>query len=114
LSPIQIVPATEYYDYEAKYNRDDTRYLLDPGAIGLPAETLGNLGTLAIATHKALGCRHMCRVDVMVDGAGNAWVLEVNTIPGFTSHSLLPMAAAHAGIKLPVLVDRLVRLALEG
>jgi D-alanine-D-alanine ligase len=111
LPPIQILPATEFYDYQAKYDRDDTRYLLDPAAIGLSTEVYDQLGILAMATHQALGCRHMSRVDIMVDENSQPWVLEVNTIPGFTSHSLLPMAAAHSGLPMPALVDRLVRLA---
>jgi D-alanine-D-alanine ligase len=112
LPPIQIVPATEFYDYQAKYDRDDTRYLLDPQAIGLSADVYDQLGVLAKATHRALGCRHMGRVDIMVDSANQPWILEVNTIPGFTSHSLLPMAAARAGVTMPALVDRLVRMAV--
>ena len=111
LPPIQIIPATDFYDYEAKYERNDTRYLLDPVQIGLPPDLYNRLGTLAVEAHEALGCRHFSRVDIMVDHKQRPWILEDNTIPGFTSHSLLPMAAAHAGIALPTLVDRLVRLA---
>ncbi len=112
LPPIRIVPATEFYTYEAKYTRDDTQYLLDPAQIGLSSAELEGLGVLAVSAFEALGCRHMSRVDFIVDENRRPWILEVNTIPGFTSHSLLPMAAGHAGIKLPQLVDRLVRLAM--
>lgn len=110
LPPIQIVPATEFYDYQAKYDRDDTRYLFD---IDLPPAVLTQIKSLALAAHHALGVRHLSRVDFIVDADNQPWILEINTIPGFTSHSLLPMAARQAGIEMPTLVDRLVRLALR-
>ena len=115
LPPIHIVPAAASYDYEAKYTRDDTRYVMDPGAMGLTMREYEGLGVLAVEVFKLCGCRHMSRIDFIIEGEPgqhNAWLLEVNTIPGFTSHSLLPKAAAHAGIPLPKLVDRLVRLAI--
>lgn len=112
LPPIRIVPATEFYDYDAKYDRDDTQYVLEQEQLGLSPREIEGLGVLAVEAFELLGCRHMARVDFIVDEAHRPWILEVNTIPGFTSHSLLPMAAAHAGIALPRLVDRLVRLAV--
>lgn len=111
LPPIHIVPATEYYDYQAKYDRDDTQYRFD---IDLPPAALEKIKRISLEAAKALGCRHMGRVDVMVDRAQQPWILEINTIPGFTSHSLLPKAAAHAGITLPQLVDQLAKLAIQG
>ena len=108
LPPIQIIPATPFYDYNAKYIRDDTRYLFD---IDLPTNVLQQVCDLALRTHRALSCRHMGRIDFIVDKQHRPWILEINTIPGFTTHSLLPMAAAKAGIPMPQLVDRLVRLA---
>ncbi|MAE65263.1 MAG: D-alanine--D-alanine ligase [Phycisphaeraceae bacterium] len=108
LPPIQIVPATEYYDYEAKYEREDTQYRFDPD---LPDALLDDLRRIALGVHQTLGCRHLSRTDFIVDDALRPWILEVNSIPGFTSHSLVPMAAARAGIDLPRLVDRLVRRA---
>lgn len=114
LPPIRIIPATPFYDYQAKYHRNDTRYVLDPKRIGLPAKTLNQVRDLAVATHRALGCRHMCRVDLIVDDRGESWILEVNTIPGFTDHSLLPKAAAYSGMALPELVNRLVQMAFDG
>ena len=109
LPPIQIQPAAAFYDYEAKYQRDDTRYVFD---IKLPPAVLDRVRTLALEAHRVLGCRHLSRVDMMVDAAGDPWIIEVNTLPGFTSHSLLPMAARHAGIPTATLVDRLARLPL--
>jgi len=110
LPPIQIVPATEFYDYDAKYQRDDTQYLFD---IDLPADVLTDIGSLALAAHRCLGCRHLSRVDLIVDHEHRPWLIEVNTLPGFTDHSLLPMAARRAGIDTPQLVDQLARLALK-
>jgi D-alanine-D-alanine ligase len=111
LPAIMIKPATEFYDYKAKYDRDDTQYLFD---IPLPEGVLDHVRHAALETHRHVGCRHLSRVDVMVDQpTRQAYVLEINTMPGFTSHSLVPKAAAHAGIKFTDLCDRLVRMALR-
>lgn len=111
LPVIEIVPATEFYDYEAKYTRDDTAYRFGAD-IGLPDWVLEECQRLALAAHHELGARHLSRVDFMVDGQQQPWILELNTLPGFTTHSLLPMAARKAGIEMPQLVDQLVRLAV--
>lgn len=108
LPPIRIKPSAGFYDYRAKYERDDTRYHFETG---LSPETLEQAKRTALETYRALGCRHLARIDLMVDGAGTPWVLEANTMPGFTDHSLLPMAARRAGLAMPALTDRLVRLA---
>ena len=107
LPPIHIVPATEFYDFQAKYERDDTQYRFD----SLPKEIDEDLRHLAVAVFEALGCRHLARVDLFVDGQDQPWIIEVNTLPGFTDHSLLPMAAGRSGLSMPALVDRLVRRA---
>lgn len=109
LPAIHIVPATAYYDYQAKYTREDTQYRFD---IDLPAAVLQRIGELALQAHGAMGCRHLSRVDFMVDANHQPWILEINTIPGFTSHSLLPMAARRVGLEMPALVDRLVHAAM--
>ena len=109
LPPIEIVPAVDYYDFAAKYDRDDTQYRFD---IDLPPHILDRLRDVALSAHRALGAAHLSRVDFMVDADGEPWVLEINTLPGFTTHSLLPMAAAEAGLAMPALVDRLARLAV--
>jgi len=120
LPPIHIVPATAFYDYDAKYDRDDTQYRFDlprksPPRDGAPAEALADtLQAIAIQAYQALGCRHLARIDFMLDAAGKPWCIEVNTMPGFTTHSLLPMAARHAGLDMPQLTDRLARLAAAG
>jgi len=108
LPPIEIIPAAAYYDFDAKYRRDDTQYRFD---IDLPTPLLERLKTLALQAHEALGAAHLSRVDFIVDQQQQPWLLEINTLPGFTDHSLLPMAAAEAGYPMPTLVDRLARMA---
>ncbi len=111
LPPVMIKPATKFYDYQAKYLRDDTQYIFD---IPLPVMTLALVQQLALRAHQVCGCRHLSRVDFLVDDQQQPWILEINTIPGFTSHSLIPKAAAHVGIGFPQLCDRLARLAVNG
>jgi len=108
LPVIEIVPTVAFYDYDAKYDRDDTQYRFD---IDLPDATLRHMQADALAFHHALGVRHLSRVDFIVDANGEAWALEINTMPGFTTHSLLPMAAREHGLAMPALCDRLVWLA---
>ena len=107
---LEIVPATDYYDFDAKYVRDDTAYRFD---IDLPELTRHTIEGHALTMHQALGCRHLSRVDFIVDDQRVPWFLEVNTMPGMTTHSLLPKAAAEVGMNMSVLCDKLVRLALE-
>lgn len=107
---IEITPADGLYDYEAKYHRNDTRYTPDPALPGGVAETLRRH---AAALAEAIGVRHLARVDFMLDPGGVAWMLEINTLPGFTDHSLVPMAARHVGIPMAELCSRLVGLALR-
>jgi len=105
LPPIRIAPAGETYDYEAKYAADDTGYEVLDGEPG------PRLCELALAAYTACGCRDFARVDLMADREGGLRILEVNTLPGFTSHSLVPKAAAAAGIDFSALCARLVELA---
>jgi D-alanine-D-alanine ligase len=113
LPVIWIKPATAFYDYEAKYTREDTQYIFED-QIPLPAEVLAQVRQAAADTHRVLGCRHLSRVDVMVDKRSHKpYVLEVNTMPGCTSHSLVPKAARKAGIEFPQFCDRLARMALR-
>ena len=94
LPSIHIVPKGAFYDYNAKYIAEDTLYLCP----GLEGDAEAQLRALALAAFDALGCAGWGRVDVMRDRAGRNWLLEVNTAPGMTSHSLVPKAAAVAGI----------------
>ncbi len=102
---IRIEPATEFYDYEAKYLRDDTKYHCPSG---LDGATETKIQALALRAFDALGCSGWGRVDFMVDASGVAWALEVNTVPGMTDHSLVPKAAAAAGIGFDELVLRIL------
>lgn len=110
LDPIEIRPAVEFYDYQAKYTRDDTRYLVDPDLPpGVKTRVQGYARTLA----SALGVRHLARIDFLMEPSGALWLLEANTMPGFTDHSLLPMAAAHRGLPMPELCTSLVSMAVR-
>jgi D-alanine-D-alanine ligase len=108
LPTLEILPAEGFYDFEAKYRREDTRYRFD---LDLPGATLEAIQRAAVRAAEVLGVRDLGRVDFLVDADDRPWILEINTMPGFTSHSLLPMAAAKAGVDLPTLCDRLVRQA---
>ena len=101
LPVIRIVPATEFYDYDAKYLRDDTEYRI-PSGLGEQRET--EMRDLALRAFAVLGGRGWGRVDFMLDAAGCIYCLEANTSPGMTDHSLVPMAARAAGIPFPQLV----------
>ena len=102
---IRLVPARDFYDYAAKYERDDTRYLCP---CGLDAATERGLQELAWQAFTALGCGGWGRVDLMLDAAGRGWLVEVNTVPGMTDHSLVPMAAAAVGWDFDELVMRIL------
>ncbi|HUI60201.1 MAG TPA: D-alanine--D-alanine ligase, partial [Steroidobacteraceae bacterium] len=96
LPAIRIETPRTFYDYEAKYFRDDTRYYC-PCGLSAPAEQ--HLANLAVAAFAAVAAEGWGRADFMMDAAGRPLLLEVNTIPGMTSHSLVPMAARAAGIE---------------
>ncbi|HMT80177.1 MAG TPA: D-alanine--D-alanine ligase [Azonexus sp.] len=105
---IKIEPATDWYDYEAKYNRDDTRYLCP---CGLPEAKELEIRKGALEAFRVLGGRGWGRVDFLMDDEGNYYFLEVNTAPGMTDHSLVPMAARVHGLDYPTLVRRVLELA---
>jgi D-alanine-D-alanine ligase len=105
LPSIRIVPKGAYYDYHAKYVAEDTQYLC-PGLDDADAESA--LRALARTAFDALGCSGWGRVDVMRDRQGRNWLLEVNTAPGMTTHSLVPKAAATAGIDFGELCQRIL------
>jgi D-alanine-D-alanine ligase len=104
---IEIVPAEGFYDYEAKYLRNDTRYLVDPP---MHPDVAERCRMHAVAVWDAIGCRDLARVDFLLDEDG-PWFLEINTMPGMTDHSLLPKAAAKAGCPMPTLCRTLVERA---
>lgn len=108
LPSIRIQPASDFYDYEAKYISDDTEYFCPSG---LSAEQEAELNRIVLHAWQTLGCSGWGRVDVMMDDEGRFWLLEANTSPGMTSHSLVPMAAKQAGMSFSRLVVRILELA---
>lgn len=106
LTPIRIISAVGTYDYQAKYHRDDTQKLF------MEEEPLaGRLREIGEKVFTLCGCRDLARIDVMANGRGDLCVLEINTLPGFTRHSLLPKAAAHEGLTMEFLLSHLVQQA---
>lgn len=110
LPVIEIRSKAVFYDFQAKYESDATEYLFD--TIDDP-DLVKEVRQDAVTCFKELGCRHMARVDFILTKAGIPYILEINTLPGFTSHSLLPMAAAKAGIPKPELCRRIVQAAWD-
>jgi D-alanine-D-alanine ligase len=105
LPAIRIETPRAFYDYQAKYFADDTRYLI-PCGLAEPAEAA--LKRMALATFAATGASGWGRVDFVMDEAGQGMLLEINTVPGMTGHSLVPMAASAAGIDFPELAWRVL------
>ena len=107
LGVVQIKPREDFYNYKAKYTSGITEYIA-------PAELTPRLYKMVqlagVRAHRALGCRDFSRVDLRVDLQGRPWVLEVNTIPGFTETSLLPKAASAVGIRFEDLCERILTL----
>lgn len=108
LPVVEIIPESGWYDYAAKYKADTTRYVVPAE---LTAKQTAEMQACAQKTFHALAARGFGRVDFRMTPEGNLFVLELNTIPGFTSHSLLPKAAAVAGIDFPELCSRIMETA---
>ena len=109
LPSIRIVPAGEYYDYHAKYVAEDTQYLCP----GLQGDDENNIRRLCLDAFHAIGCSGWSRVDVMRDEVGRLFLLEVNTAPGMTSHSLVPKAAAQVGIDFETLCWKILETSFK-
>ncbi|MDH3719247.1 MAG: D-alanine--D-alanine ligase [Planctomycetota bacterium] len=106
LPALEIIHPCRTFDYDLKYGAEAVRHEFpDDEAASTAQQT-------AVAAADALGTRGLVRVDLITDREGQAWVLEVNTIPGMTTHSLAPLAAAQAELSMPQFCDRLVRLCL--
>lgn len=105
LPAIELKPANDFYDYQAKYLQNDTEYLVP---CDLEQAKEAELQRLAIKAYDALDCSGWGRVDFMQDENGQFWLIEVNTVPGMTDHSLVPMAAKAAGIEFPQLVTEIL------
>ncbi|OCG43956.1 D-alanine--D-alanine ligase [Gilliamella sp. Choc5-1] len=108
LPTIRIQPTTEFYDYDAKYLSNSTQYFCPSG---LPDNKEQEISKLALEAYKAVGCRGWGRVDIIFDANQNPYLLEVNTAPGMTDHSLVPMAAKQYGWSFNELVARILNLA---
>jgi D-alanine-D-alanine ligase len=106
---IRIETTRPFYDYEAKYESDETRYHCP---CGLPEEQEAELRVTALKAFDLLGASGWGRVDFLIDASGKAWFLEVNTTPGMTDHSLVPQAAAALGIGFDELVWRILETSL--
>jgi D-alanine-D-alanine ligase len=111
LPVLEVRPKRAFYDYLAKYaDEAGTEYSFE---LDLPEDLLAGIQHDALRAHRSLGCRHLSRVDFILDDDRDAHILEINTIPGFTAHSLLPKAAARVGMDFDRLVQRLVDLAMD-
>ncbi len=109
LPPIEIVPKSEYYDYESKYAAGGSEHIIPAR---LPQDVLHRLGVLAVECHDLLGCHGMSRTDFIVQEKEGV-ILETNTIPGMTPTSLLPQAAEKAGISFCTMLDGIIESALQ-
>jgi D-alanine-D-alanine ligase len=98
-----------FFDYDAKYKAADTNYLLP---CGLSAEKESETRVVSLQAYRALGCKGWARADLMMDSNERLWLLEINTVPGMTSHSLVPMAARAAGMDFTALVLRILELSI--
>ncbi len=107
---IEIKTARQFYNYTAKYNDNDTQYLFDTIQ---DVQTQYRINDTAMRSFKALGCRDFSRVDIIVGTDGIPYVIEINTIPGFTTHSLLPKAAAKAGMDMSQLCTKIIQTTLK-
>jgi D-alanine-D-alanine ligase len=110
LPPIALGTSHSFYDYDAKYVANDTQYRVP---CGLSVDKEVELKTLTAQACEALGVQGWARADVMQDAAGKFWLLEVNTVPGMTDHSLVPMAARAAGLDFQQLVLAILADSLE-
>jgi D-alanine-D-alanine ligase len=103
---IEIRSQTGFYDYDAKYTDEQTQYLFDTIE---DEDVRARVGRAALRCFDVLGCRDFARVDFILTDDGSAYALEVNTIPGFTTHSLLPKAAVQSGLSMDQLCGRIVQ-----
>jgi D-alanine-D-alanine ligase len=105
LPMIKLETSHKFYDYDAKYEADDTQYICP---CGLSEETEAEYGVLAKKAFDAVNISSWGRIDFIVDAENNPWLIEANTVPGMTSHSLVPMAAKQAGVSFEELVLRIL------
>ena len=108
LGSVEVRPKTRFYDYEAKYKRNDTQYLIPPE---LSPDIVEKAQDIALAAYHALGCTGHARPDLRVSPTGEIFVLEVNTLPGMTGTSLLPKIAKSVGMDYPTLCEHILETA---
>lgn len=105
LPVVEVVPSSKFYDYEAKYSNDDTAYHIPAR---LSREDADAAQETALLVHKAVGAHDMSRTDMILGEDGKIYVLEINTIPGMTEHSLLPKAAEYYGLSFEQLLQKII------
>ncbi len=105
LTPVQIVPKNSFYDYFSKYAKGGSAHIIPPE---LDKNIVEKAKRIGLSVHSALGCKSVSRVDMIVDGRGGIFVLEVNTVPGMTATSLYPDAAKHDGIKFKEMIEKII------
>ncbi|MBI5140815.1 MAG: D-alanine--D-alanine ligase [Nitrospirae bacterium] len=110
LGGVEVRPKKAFYDYECKYTKGMTEYILPPE---IPDDVLERLKDAALRAHRALGCSVYSRVDFLVDSTGREYVLEVNTLPGMTPTSLMPKIAALAGMSFGMLLEEIIGASIE-
>ncbi|MCL4542259.1 MAG: D-alanine--D-alanine ligase [Deltaproteobacteria bacterium] len=109
LGCIEVKPKDTFYSYAAKYTKGQTQYLLEPV---LTKEEYKACESAAVNAHKLIGCKGVSRTDIILDGEGNAVVLEINTLPGLTEFSLVPMIAGNKGISFNELIENIIEDAI--
>jgi D-alanine-D-alanine ligase len=110
LPSIELETDREFFNFDAKYIDENTRVICPPN---LEASDLRSLEELVLKAYESLSCRGLARVDVMQDGEGQFYLLEVNTVPGMTSHSFIPLAAKEAGLDFDELLLRVLKLEVK-
>jgi D-alanine-D-alanine ligase len=100
--PVEIIPSRPWYDYTAKYSDDGTRYVVGP--VNLP----NDMSSSVVEACRVCGVTGISRTDLRLNDNGDFWILEINTIPGMTSHSLVPMSAASIGLSIGELCEQLL------
>ncbi len=110
LPVLQIKPATGFYDFKAKYEAGDTSYIFE---LDVPEGILKQMQSDALTAFNTLHCKDISRIDFMLTPEWQHFLLEVNTLPGFTDHSLVPMAAGRIGHTMPSLCDEIVQMVMN-
>ena len=110
LPVIKLIPPGKFYDFDAKYNSENMQYIC-PSGLENNIET--NLKNISLKAFEILGCKGWGRVDLIIDNEKRPWVIELNTVPGMTSHSLVPMAAKEEGVNFNQLVLKILDSSFE-